>query len=402
MTMAPIVALEMGTSKVCALVGEAREDGNIMITGIGQCPACGVRKGIIVDLENVETCLRSVIRGAEQSGGVEIRQVYVGISGGHIQSVVNPGSVPVFDPQRGVTRDDMEEVREIAKTINLPLDGDVLHTIPQFYSVDGQGGVPNPEGMQGAKLSLDMLIIHCSRNLLQNTVKAVQDSGLEVMDVAFAGLCSALATLTPEQKECGVALIDLGGGTTDVVVYAGGTIACAGALAVGGYHITNDIAQGFSISMKRAELLKQESGSAVVDTSAHFQRISIPSEVGFAANSIAISDLNMVINARVDELFQLIRRDFEKKRLLGKLGAGIVLTGGGARLRGVETVAERVFEMPCSIGKPKNFSGLSTTHEGPEYASLLGLIRYAARSERQAEKEISLTEMIKKIFRQGT
>ena len=228
MAATPIVALEMGTSKVCALVGETREDGNIMITGIGQCPSCGVRKGIPVDLEKVETCVRTVIQGAEQSGGVEIRQVYLTISGSHIQSVVNPGSVPVFDAQRGIGADDIDEVKNIAKAINLPHDVDILHTIPQTYTVDDQPGIINPEGMQGGKLSLDMLIIHCSRNRLSNAVKVAQNIGLDVVDVVFSGLCSALAVLTPEQKECGVALIDLGGGTTSYAVYAGGTIATAG------------------------------------------------------------------------------------------------------------------------------------------------------------------------------
>ncbi|MBU4199519.1 MAG: cell division protein FtsA [Verrucomicrobia bacterium] len=401
MAVAPVVALEMGTSKVCALVGEAREDGNIMITGIGLCPSCGVRKGIIVDLEKVASCVRTAIQGAEQSGAVEIRQVNITLSGSHLQSVINPGSVPVFDAQRGITRDDIEEVMNIAKAIHLPHDVDILHTIPQTYTVDDQGGVINPEGMQGGKLSLDMLILHCSRNQLNNAVKAVQNVGLEVVDVAFSGLCSALAALTPEQKECGVALIDLGGGTTSYVVYAGGIIATAGVLAVGGDHITNDIAVGFSISLKRAEILKQESGSAIVDASTHFQRISVPQEVGFSACSVAISDLNAVIHARVDETFQMMRHDFDKKRLMRQLGAGLVLTGGGAHLRGVETVAERVFEMPCAMGRPKNFSGVSTVHEGPEYASLLGMVRYAIRSGSQAEETVSLGGFFKRWFGRG-
>lgn len=183
-----------------------------------------------------------------------------------------------------------------------------------------------------------------------------------------------------------------------MVVYAGGTIAAAGVLAVGGDHITNDIALGFSISLKRAEQLKQESGSAIVDTGAHFQRISVPQEVGFAPCSIAVSDLNTVINARVEEMFQMVALDFEKKRLTRRLGAGVVLTGGGARLRGVETLAERVFEMPCAVGKPKNFSGLSTAQEGPEYAALLGMIRYAVRSGRNAEEPVSLTKFLKRWF----
>lgn len=403
MAMPPIVALEIGTAKVCALVGEAREDGSIMITGIGQCPSCGVRKGVIIDLEKAQACVRAAIQEAEQSGNVEIRQVYLALSGGHIQGVVNPGSVPVFDPDRGITESDTEEVREIAKAIHLPHDADILHTIPQLYAVDDHPvRVANPLGMQGAKLSLDMLIIHCARNLLQNAAQAAKNVGLDVKDVAFGGLCSALAALTSEQKECGVALVDLGAGTTSAVVYADGTIASAGGLAVGGDHISNDIAQAFSISLKRAELLKQESGSAIVDTGAHFQRIAIPQEFGFPSGFVAMSDLNTVINARVDEMFRIVRHDLDKKRLLLKLGAGIVLTGGGARLRGVVTAAERVFEIPCSVGKPKNFSGMSTAHEGPEYAALLGLIRYAVRSESQSDGKVTLKGLLGNLLGRRT
>lgn len=394
----PIVALEMGTFKVCALVGEVREDGNMMITGIGQCPSYGIRKGIIVDLEKVDACIRTAIQGAEQSGNVEIRQVYLTISGSHIQGVINPGSVPVFDAQRGITPDDIEEVKNIAKAIHLPHDVDVLHTIPQTYTVDDQPGVINPEGMQGGKLSLDMLIVHASRNRLNNMIKAVQNVGLEVVDVAFSGLCSALAVLTPEQKECGVALIDLGGGTTSYVVYAGGTIATAGVLGVGGDHVTNDIALGFAISLKRAEQLKQKSGSVVLDASMHFQRIAVPPEVGFSACSVAVSDLNTIVHARADETFQMLRHDFEKKRVLRQLGAGLVLTGGGAHLLGVETAAERVFEMPCAMGRPKNFSGVSTAHEGPEYASLLGMIWYAVKSGHHDDDRVSLGGLLKRWF----
>ncbi|NLB60357.1 MAG: cell division protein FtsA [Lentisphaerae bacterium] len=273
-----------------------------------------------------------------------------------------------------------------------------MHTIPQAYSVDGQAGIINPEGMQGSKLSLDMLVVYCARQLLHNAVKAVQNVGLEIMDVAFSGLCSALALLTPEQKECGVALLDLGAGTTSYVVYTRGTLAAAGVLAVGSDHIMNDIALGFGVSLKRSELLKRESGSALLDPSVHFQQIGVPPELGFAACSVAVADLNAVINARVDETLQMLRQEFEKKNLMHQLGAGIVLAGGGACLRGLETLVERVFEMPCVIGKPRNFSGVSTVHEGPAYAALLGMLRYALQSGYQAEEVVSLSGLFRRWF----
>lgn len=394
-----IVALEIGTSKICAVVGEMREDGNIMVTGLGQCASCGVRKGIIVDLEKVVTCTRTAIHDAEQSGSVDIRQAHLIVSGSHIQSIVNPGNVPVYDADAGISRDDIEQVMEIAKTINLSHDSILLHTIPQKFSVDNQDGVIKPEGMNGAKLSLNMLIVYGSRNLINNAVKTVHDAGVEVPDVAFSGLCSALAVLTPEQKECGVVLIDLGAGTTSYVVYAGGVIATVGVLGVGGDHVTNDLALGFNISLKRAETLKHHHGTLLLDSSTHFQTVTIPSEGGFSACSVAASDLHAVINARVDEMFTMIMNELDEKSIgLHQLGAGVVLTGGGARLKGIKSTAEHIFDMPCSIGKPRNFSGLSTANEGPEYASLLGMIRYAVMSGFLPSHAVSIGGFLKRWF----
>ena len=380
MASEPIVAVEIGTSKVCALVGEAREDGHIMVTGVGHCSSCGVRKGVIMDLEKASACVQTAIQGAEQSSQVEIGKVFLVISGGHISSMTSQGSIPVRDVKAGVTQDDMAQVRGIARAVNLPNDRELVHSIPQKYILDDQLVVSNPEGMRGAKLSLDMLIVHGVRNVLNNAVQAVHNVGLEVEDMAFSGLCAAEAALTPKQKECGVALLDLGAGVTSYLVYAGGAIALAGTLAVGGDHITNDIFIGFSVSLKRAEMLKQESGSVIPDSSTHFQRIAIPAEVGFPACSVAASDLSAVIQARMDETLQLISDIFKKQGLAQQLNAGLVLTGGGVHLKGVVPLAARVFDLPCVIGMPLNYSGMATANEGPEYAAPLGMLRYAAGS----------------------
>lgn len=399
MSKIPVAALELGTSKVCALVGETREDGNTMITGLGVCPSYGVRKGVIVDLEKAAACVQTAVQEAESSGAVEIRQVFLIVNGDHIRSTVNQGSVPVFDPGRGINAEDLNDVADIARAINLPHDSELLHSIPQTYAVDGQASIINPQGMHGARLSLDMLIVHGTRNILNNTIKAARNVGLEVLDVAFSGLCSALATLAPEQKECGVALLDLGAGTTNYVVYADNAIAAAGVIAVGGDHVTNDIAQGFTISLRRAETLKQEAGAAVIETADRFRRTTIPPEVGFPACSVAASDLNAIINARMDETFKIIKNELEKKSLLAELGAGLVLTGGGAHLKGVALLAEQVFGVSCSVGKPRAFSGIATAHEGPEYAAPLGMIRYAIRgAEKQAEETRSWSSLFKRWF----
>lgn len=399
MSKAPVAALEIGTSKVCALVGELREDGNIMVTGMGNCPSIGVRKGIIVDLEKASSCVQSAIQEAESSGSVEIRQVYLLVNGEHIRGSSNQGSVPIFDPERGVSAEDISGVNDIARAINLPHENELLHSIPQTYTVDGQTGIINPQGMHGTRLSLDMLIVHGSRNILNNTIKAARYVGIEVLDVAFSGLCSALATLTPEQKECGVVLIDLGAGTTSHVVYAHDAIATIGITDVGGDHITNDISQGFTISLKRAEALKRNASALLTDTTDRFRRITIPQEVGFPSCSVAACDLNAIINARVDETLKLIKNELEKKSLLHELGAGIVLTGGGSHLKGIETLAEQIFGLSCSVGKPRYFSGVSTVYEGPEFAAPLGMIRYAVRSAtKQKEENVSFGGWFKKLI----
>lgn len=399
MTKAPFAALEIGTSKVCALVGEPREDGNIMISGVGNCPSYGVRKGVIVDLEKASICVQNAVQEAEASSSVSIRQVYLLVNGDHIRGSINQGSVPVFDQAKGITADDVDDVTDIARAINLPHENELLHSIAQTYAVDEQEGIINPIGMQGTRLSMDMLIVHGSRNILNNTIKAARNMGLEVLDVVFSGLCSALATLTPEQKECGVALIDLGAGTTSHVVYADDAIADVGVVAVGGDHITNDISQGFTISLRRAEALKQEAGSAVIDPGDRFRRIPIPTEMSFPACSVAAGDLNAIINARMDETLRIVRNELEKKSLLQEIGAGLVLTGGGARLKGITALAEEIFGLSCSIGRPRYFGGISTVHEGPEYAAPLGMLRYALQSATKSSREsLSIGKLIKRWF----
>ncbi len=379
MAIAPIVALEIGTSKVIALVAEMREDGCVMITGIGEEPSAGMRKGEVVDLENAITCVRSVLAMAEESGKVSIRQVHLAVSGAHINSLVNRGTVPVLSKNGEITRDDIDQVMDVARAVNLPMEREILHTICEHFCIDDQERVVKPEGMEGARLSLDMLVVHGVRSRLNNTIKVVRSIPLDVQDVAFSGLCSALAVLSAEQKQSGAVVIDLGGGKTDYLAYAGGVVADAGVLGVGGDHITNDIVTAFNIPTSRAEIVKRESGCAVVRSAASSQRISLPSEVGFPGCTMNLRSLHMVINLRVTEMLEMIRNNLEVKGLLHHAGAGVVLTGGGAHLKNIETLVEDVFDLPCSIGKPRNVSGLAIATEGPEYATCCGLAQYGFR-----------------------
>lgn len=400
MAIPPVVALEIGTSKVVALVGEMREDGHIVITGIGEHESTGVRKGEIVDLQNAALCVRAALGGAEETGKVTINQVHVAVSGGHIQGIVNSGEVPVIDPSGLIGRDDVDSVMEVAQAINLPPDREMLHTLCQHFRIDNQDDVIDPEGMVGAKLALNMLLIHGVRARLRNVINVVQNVPVDVGDVAFGGLCSAMAVLTPEQKRSGVIVVDLGGGTTDYVAYADNVVAAVGAFGLGGDHVTNDIALAFKIPNAQAERLKRESGSAVPVAAPGTvpRQVTLPPEGGFQGRSVSVKSLHAVISARVEEILVMTRKRLEKENVLHHIGAGIVLTGGAARLQGVVPLAEKVFDLPCSIGKPINVSGLAVVTDGPEFSTCCGLVQYGFEESEEDERGSSVLGKLKKLF----
>ena len=398
MAIEPIVALEIGTSKVIVLVGEMREHGNIMITGMGKHESHGVRKGEIVDFENAGLGVRAAITQAEETSKVSIGQVHLVVSGGHVQSTSNRGTVAVQSPDRVISDDDLDQVMDVAGAVHLSPDRDVLHTICQHFCIDGQEMVIRPEGMEGAQLSLDMLLIHGLRSRFQNAIRVVGSVPLEVDDVAFGGLCSALSVLTVEQKKSGVIVIDLGAGTTDYLVYANNIVATGGALGVGGDHITNDIGLAFNIPRLQAESLKCKHGSAVIGNKGN-KLVSLPAEVGFQGCKTSHTALNTVINARCDETLSMIKRRIEDENAMNHIGAGVILTGGGAHLDGIEDIAEKVFEMPCSIGKPRNVSGLATTTQGPEYAACCGLIQYGFKTSAKKENSSLIGKWLKDLLK---
>ena len=382
MRIPPVIALEIGTTKVCALVGEVAEDGQLIITGLGECPSRGIRKCEVVDFDNALTCVRTALQQAEENGQVSIHQVHLLISGGHISSFVNRGSVPILSEAGDITADDLARVEEMARAVSLAPEREILHTVRQHYYVDDSQAVINPEGMEGSKVALDMLILHGLRNPMRNIVKLVRSAQVDVQDVAFGGLCSALAVLTPDEKRNGVLLLDLGGGSTDYLIYAEERIADAGSIAVGGDHVSNDIAHGLRLPQAEAERLKIESGSATIELAARGQTLHVPAGVGAAPRSFRLTDLHTIIHLRVEETLNLVLAQARRKKLLPRLGSGVVLTGGGARLRNLERLAMKVFELPCRIGLARDVSGLSRVTENPEYAATVGLLRYGLRSVR--------------------
>lgn len=374
MAVPPIAALEIGTSRTVVCVGESGERGRVRITGVGVCPTIGVRKGQIVDLSKVRVGIDKAVKEAEKASGVDIWQVLIALSGGHIQSVVNSGMLAIRSNDHVVSREDMEELGESVNDVQLESDRQLLHTIPLTFTVDDQSGIVKPEGMRCKMLALDVMAIHGLKNRIDNAVNAAKSAKLDVTDVAFSGIGAALSVLTPEHKHNGVALIDLGGGTTSYVAYCNSVFAASGCIAVGGDHITNDVALAFTIPQARAEDVKRRYGSAVIAPDSGNKRVTLPADVGFEERSIGCKALQTVINARVDETLRIVRSRLDDAGVLPHLGAGLILTGGGAYINGVTDLARLVFGLPCRIGVPSNVDGLDGVDQSAALAAVAGLV----------------------------
>jgi cell division protein FtsA len=381
-----VVGLEIGTSKICVVVGEQNAEGAVNIIGLGQSLSSGVRKGEICDTEKVEQEVRAAIFEAEQMADVEIRSVYLGVTGGHIRGFSNRGVHPVVSADREISDDDVQDVIKNAKAINLPAENTVVHAVRQHFFVDGQDGVTNPVGMLGARLEVDMHVIHGHANRLQNAIRLVRATQLEVNEIVFNGIASALALLTSEQKELGALVIDIGGGTTEFVVYSEGAIRHAGVLAVGGDHVSNDLAFGLKVPLSRAQKLKHEYGSALITEAAKGQTISITNELGLALKVVNLEHLQRIMSLRLEELFEIIAHELEKAGLTDYLRAGVFLCGGSSRVPGIAKLAERVFQMNVTHGHAGSMSGVTTALDQPEFAAAIGLVKYGSLKNRRRER----------------
>jgi cell division protein FtsA len=395
-----IVGLEVGTSKVCAVVGDLSLDGALNIVGLGQARSRGVRKGEIADAPMVEEDIRHAIVEAEQMADVEIRSVYLGVTGGHLRGFNNRGVHPVVSADREITEEDVQDVIKNAKTINLPAQNHVIHAIRQHFLVDGQDGITNPVGMLGARVEVDVHVVHGHLNRLQNAIRAVKGLQLEVDDIVFNGLASSLALLTNEQKELGSLVIDIGGGTTEYVVYANGIIKHTGVLAVGGDHVSNDLAYGLKVPLSRAERLKLEHGSALVDDAVKGQTITISNDLGMPIKAINLENLRRIMSLRLEEIFQLICQDLEQAQALDYLRAGAFLCGGGSRIPEIAKLAEQVLQMPVSLGKTNSISGLKSALDQPEFAAAIGLVKFGSFQQRKRASRTSITDGIKSTIGQ--
>jgi cell division protein FtsA len=393
-----IVGLEIGTSKVCAIVGEMSAEGALNIIGIGQARSRGVRKGEITDPQTVEEDIRHAIAEAEQTADVEIRSVYLGVTGSHIRGFVNRGFHPVVAEDREVSAEDVESVVKNAKAINLPPENTVIHSIRQHFVLDGQEGIEKPVTMVGARLEVDLHVIHGNFNRLQNPIRVVKGLQLEVESIVFNGLGSALSLLTSEQKELGALVIDFGAGTTEYAVYADGIIKHAGVLAIGGDHVTNDLAYGLKVSQGRAESLKKEHGAAVVGEVPEDEIIQLTSDHGLPVKSVSRLNLLRIMSMRIEEIFELIAEDLDHAGLLNYIRAGVFVAGGGANIRGLRELGERVFRLPLTVGRACAVAGLPSQLQQPEFVTAIGLVKFGSLQQRVRPAGWSFGNLIKNPF----
>jgi cell division protein FtsA len=373
-----IVGLEAGTSKICAVVGEMTEGGPPSIIGVGQCRSRGVRKGEIVDVAQAEEDIRVALGQAEDMADVVIREVYLAVSGGHLGGFNNHGSHQVPTIDRGITEEDVEHVIQNAKVANLGADRYAIHVNRHHFSVNGQEEIVDPVGMVAQSLEVDVHITYGNFNRLQNPIRLVKSLQLDVEGIVFSGLASALAVLTPQQKQHGTLVIDMGGGTTDYALFQEGLIRHTGVLAVGGDHLTNDLACFFKLPLAEAERLKIEEGGALVDETVKGRTLALAGDHGLPGKTINLEHLRRVMGERLDETFRLIEEELSAKGLLHYVRSGVVLCGGGANIAGVTRLAENIFQVPASPGRANAMSGASENLNQPEFATGIGLVRFGA------------------------
>lgn len=390
MAIESIAVLEIGTSTVRVMVGEVRGDGVVSVTGLGEAASRGIRKGEIINRDHAIASVRAALKSAEGNLRKSIHSIHLITSGGQAESKTNTGILKLVDPEDNqlseVNADDIDEVAEIARKVALPENRIKLHTLQQYFQVDDLLNVTSPVGMTGEELRLDMLSIHGKRSTVDNFRKIVDDAPIHCTDAIFSGLCSAIAIVNDEQKKAGVLVIDIGGGTTDFVLYHDGLVQTAASIAVGGEHVTNDIAIGLKLPSGQAEQVKQHDGSALTNLMERDHNISIPAQQGFPNKMVRAVTLNTIINARMEEIFILVKEHVDQRCPNVPMTAGVLLCGGGAFLNGVRDLGQKVFNEPCSFGKPFEVHGLPSAKDAPRYAAHIGCIRYAASLNTPEEK----------------
>ena len=380
-----IVGLDIGTTKICAVVSELNEKGAEII-GVGTYPSVGLRKGVVVNIDNTVDSIQRSMEEAELMAGCEIGSVFIGIAGSHIKGFNSHGVIAVKGQE--VSQEDVDRVIDAARAVAIPLDREVIHILPQEYIVDEQGGILDPVGITGVRLEAKVHIVTGAVTAAQNLIKCANRAGLDVVDIVFQPLASAEAVLTQEEKDLGVALVDFGGGTTDLALFTESAIKHTAVLGLGGNNLTNDIAVGLRTPSKEAEQIKIDHGSCLNSLVDKDQMIEVPSVGGRKPRLLSRHILSEILEPRVEEIFTLVDQEIERTGLKELLASGVVITGGSALLPGIAEIADQVFQLPARIGYPQRIFGLVDVVNGPMFATAVGLVLYGMEHQPQRKFRI--------------
>ncbi|PLX75171.1 MAG: cell division protein FtsA [Desulfuromonas sp.] len=391
-----IVGLDIGTTKICAIVGTMTDEG-LDIVGIGTSPSRGLRKGVVINIEGTVSAIRKAIQEAELMAGCEIKAVFTGIAGGHIRGLNSQGVIAIKN--REVTNDDVRRVIDAAKAIAIPMDREVIHILPQEFIIDDQDGIKEPLGMSGVRLEARVHIVTGAVASAQNIIKSCNKAGVDVGDIVLEQLASAEAVLTADEKELGVALIDIGGGTTDIAIFIDGAIKHTSVLSLGGNHLTNDIAVGLRTPAAEAEKIKQASGCCLTSMVSKDETIEVPSVGGREPRVLSRQLLAEILEPRVEEIFTLVNREIIKSGYEDLIASGVVITGGSAILPGMPELAEQIFDLPVRRGMPLDIGGLSDVVNSPIYATGVGLVKYGSRNLQSRNFSIGEENLFDRVVR---
>ena len=378
-----IVGLDIGTTKICAVVGVIRPDG-VEIIGMGSHPSEGLRKGVVINIENTVNSIKEAVEEAETMAGCEITAVYSGIAGGHVKGFNSQGVIALKEKE--VTKKDLDRVIEAATAVAIPMDREVIHTIVQEFIVDEQGGIMDPLGMSGVRLEAKVHMVTGAVTSAQNIIKCANRAGLDVCDIILQPLASSEAVLTKEECNLGSALIDFGGGTTDLAIYSNGTVKHTSVLALGGDNLTYDIAIGLRTPRLEAEKIKIRFGCGLSSMIGKDETIEVPGVGGRKARVLSRQILGEILEPRVEEIFTLIYQDLLQSGHENSITSGVVVTGGSAELPGVTEMAEQVFNTPARVGYPQGISGLVEVVNKPMYATAVGLVLHGSKTSKKSKK----------------
>ncbi len=398
-----IVGLDIGTSKVVAIVGDINPDGSLDIVGIGSHRSRGLKKGTVVNIESTVESIQRAIEEAELMAGCQIHSVYAGIAGSHIRSMNSHGIVAIRDGE--VMKADIERVIDAAQAVAIPADQKVLHILPQEYIIDSQEGVKEPLGMSGVRLEAKVHLVTCAINAVQNIEKCIKRCGLETDEIILEQLASAYSVLTDDEKELGVCLVDIGGGTTDIAIFTEGAIRHTGVIPIAGDQVTNDIAMALRTPTENAEEIKIKYACALTQLASADETLKVPSVGDRAPRELSRQALAEVVEPRYDELFTLVQAELQRSGFESLLAAGIVLTGGTSKMEGVVDLAEEIFHAPVRIGAPHNVNGLADIVRNPIYSTGVGLLLYGLKQyqerggiESKREPQIQIVDRVKNWF----